>query len=370
MKIPFLDLKAQFSIVKNEIESSLQEVIKNTAFASGPFVKQFEKEFAEFCGTEHCITVNSGTSALHVALLAHGVQSGDEVITVPNSFIATSWAITYCGAKPVFVDVDAETYLINCDLIEKAITSKTKVILPVHLYGQPANINRINEIAKKHNLIVIEDSAQAHAATYDCLRVGSKNNTSCFSFYPGKNLGAYGEGGAVTTNDDDVANRIRMLRDHGQSKKYHHEIIGFNYRMDGFQGAVLSVKLKYLQQWTDKRNVIANMYKDGLKDIKELQLPVIRTDMVSAYHLYVIHTKYRDDLLSHLSKNGIAAALHYPVPIHLQEAYEHLNYKKGDFPVTESNAQQCLSLPMYAELPHQNVKEIILAISNFFLLKD
>lgn len=364
--VPFLDLKAQYSHVEKEIEISLKEVMKNTAFASGPFVQKFEKEFAEFCGAKHCIAVNSGTSALHVALLAHGVKPGDEIITVPNSFIATTWAITYCGATPVFIDADPDTLLMDCDLIEAAITDKTKVILPIHLYGQPANIDRINEIAKKHNLVVVEDAAQAHAATYDGIRVGGKGNTACFSFYPGKNLGAYGEGGAVTTDDDEVAERIQMLRNHGQSKKYHHDMIGYNYRMDGFQGAVLSIKLKYLQEWTDRRNAIADMYHEGLKDIKEIKLPVIKPNMTSAYHLFVIHTSYRDELMAYLSDNGVSAGLHYPVPIHLQPAYEDLNYKKGDFPVSESNADNCLSLPMFAELTHDDVNKVIEKICDFF----
>jgi dTDP-4-amino-4,6-dideoxygalactose transaminase len=370
MKVPFLDLKGQYHTINKEIEKGLSEVMLNTAFASGPFAEKFEREYAEFCGTKHCTSVNSGTSALHVALLAHGIQNGDEVITVPNSFIATSWAITYCGAKPVFVDVDPETYLINCDLIEEAITPKTKAILPVHLYGQPLEIRRINEIAEKHNLIIIEDAAQAHAATYEGEHIGNHGNTTCFSFYPGKNLGAYGEGGAVITNEKKIADRIKMLRDHGQTKKYHHELIGFNYRMDGIQGAVLSVKLKYLQQWIDRRNEIAIQYNNGLKDIKELQLPAQRTNIVSAFHLYVVHTKHRDDLMEDLLKNGIASGLHYPLPIHLQVAYNHLMYKKGDFPIAELNAEQCLSLPMYPELTFQQVELVILTIRNYFSFND
>ena len=366
MKIPFLDLKSQYQTLKSEIAEALQEVMNNTAFASGPSVQKFEEEFAEFCGAKYCVAVNSGTSALHAALLAHGISRDDEVITVPNTFIATVWAITYCGAEPIFVDVDPKTFLMNPDLVEKAITSKTKAILPVHLYGQPAEMDPINEIARKHGLIVIEDAAQAHAATYNGKRIGGLGNTTCFSFYPGKNLGAYGEGGAVLTNDEKIAIHIRMLRDHAQSKKYYHDFIGYNYRMDGFQGAVLSVKLKYLQDWTNKRNDIARQYSEGLGDIKDLQIPYVRKNAVSAFHLYVIHTPDRNELMSHLQGNGIASGLHYPVPIHLQKAYKRLNHKKGDFPISERNADQCLSLPMYAEMTDEQVGTMVDSVSNFF----
>ena len=366
MKVPFLDLKAQFRVIKNEVESSLQEVMENTAFASGPFVQKFEEEFAEFCGAKYCVAVNSGTSALHLALLSHGINSGDEVITVPNTFIATAWAITYCGAKPVFVDVDPETWLIDPKLIEKEITPKTKAILPVHLYGQPADMDSINEIAKRRGLIVIEDAAQAHGAMYKDKRIGGLGNTTCFSFYPGKNLGAYGEGGSVVTDDEEIANYISMLRDHGQSKKYYHDFVGYNYRMDGFQGAVLSIKLKYLQEWTDKRNEIARSYSDGLKNIDGLQVASVRDKAVSAFHLYVIHTVQRNDLLKYLTEKGISTGLHYPIPIHLQKAYKHLNYNKSDYPITEKNTAECLSLPMYPEMTDEQVSIVISRMKRFF----
>jgi dTDP-4-amino-4,6-dideoxygalactose transaminase len=359
MKVPFLDLKAQNRVIKPEIDAALQEVIQNTAFASGPFVQKFEDRFAEFCNGKFCVAVNSGTSALHSALLAYGIESGDEVITVPNTFIATTWAITYCGANPVFVDVDPETFLMNPDLIEQAITSKTKAILPVHLYGQPADMNSINEIAQKHGLTVIEDAAQAHASTYRGCRVGGLGNTTCFSFYPGKNLGAYGEGGAIVTSDEKIANHLRLLRDHAQPKKYYHEFVGYNYRMDGFQGAVLNVKLKYIQEWTDKRNEVARKYSEGLREIEGLQIPVVRPDAVSAFHLYVIHSVKRDELMKHLQDCGVAAGLHYPIPIHLQNAYKHLNHSKGDFPIAEMNADQCLSLPMYAEMSDEQIGIVV-----------
>jgi dTDP-4-amino-4,6-dideoxygalactose transaminase len=370
LKVPFLDLKAQYRVIKEEVESGLQEVMANTAFVSGPFVQKFEQEFSKFCGPNYCIAVNSGTSALHVALLAHGIQPGNEIITVPNTFIATIWAITYCGAKPVFVDVDQDTWLINPDLIEQAITPKTKAIIPVHLYGQPVDMDPINEIAKKHNLVVIEDAAQAHAATYNGKRIGSLGNTTCFSFYPGKNLGAYGEGGAVVTDNAEIANHIRMLRDHGQPKKYYHDYVGYNYRMDGFQGAVLSAKLKYLQEWTDRRNDIARCYSDGLGGIDGLKVPHVRDNAISAFHLYVIHTEKRDELMKYLNEQGIAAGLHYPIPIHLQKAYKHLNYKKGDFSVTERNANQCLSLPLYPEITDKQIRFVVSYIEKYFSNND
>ena len=366
MKIPFLDLRAQHVVIKGEIKRSLKEVMDTTAFASGPFVQKFEEQFSEFCGAKYCVAVNSGTSALHLALLSHGINSGDEVITVPNTFIATAWAITYCNAKPVFVDVDSNTWLMNPDLIEQAITPKTKAILPVHLYGQPVDLDQINKIAKKNNLIVIEDAAQAHAATYKQNRIGGLGNTTCFSFYPGKNLGACGEGGAVVTDDKDIANHIRMLRDHGQSKKYHHDFIGYNYRMDGFQGSILSVKLKYLQDWTQKRNKIAHLYNNGLLDIKNLQVPYVRNYVTSAFHLYVIHTEHRDDLLNYLNNNGISSGLHYPIPIHLQPAAASLGYSIGDFVVCEAQARRILSIPIHQYLVEKDVQFVADAVNNFY----
>jgi dTDP-4-amino-4,6-dideoxygalactose transaminase len=366
MKVPFLDLKLQRDPIQNEIDIVLKDVMANTAFASGPFVQKFEEEFAKFCGTKYCIAVNSGTSALHVALLAHGIQSGDEVITVPNTFIATAWAITYCGAKPVFVDVEPETWLMNPDLIEQAITPNTKAILPVHLYGQSADLDSINKIAKKYDLIVIEDAAQAHAGTYNGKIIGSLGNTTCFSFYPGKNLGAYGEGGAVVTDNEDIANNIRMLRDHGQTTKYHHDIVGFNYRMDGFQGAVLSVKLKYLQKWTNNRNKIAQKYRQRLDGISGLKVPHVSDKVVSAFHLYVINTENREQLVQYLKEQGIDTGLHYPVPIHLQKAYRNLGYSSGDFPIAEMNAEQCMSLPMFPELSDVQLDHVCKHIHYFY----
>jgi dTDP-4-amino-4,6-dideoxygalactose transaminase len=366
MNVPFLDLKAQYSTIKADIDKEISKVILSNAYASGPFVESFEEDFANFCGSKYCIAVSSGTSALHLALLSHGVSPGDEVITVPNSFIATSWAITYCGAKPIFVDVDSSNWLIDVDLIEEKITPRTKAILPVHLYGHPTNINAINKIAKKYNLEVIEDAAQAHASQYYKKRVGGMGNTACFSFYPGKNLGAFGEGGAVVTDSFEVATIIRKLRDHGQTKKYHHDMVGFNYRMDGIQGAVLGVKLKHLQQWTDARNEIAEIYNSRLSHIKNIQIPTTKKNVVSSYHIYAIHLDERDRLMEYMQENNISVGLHYPVPIHLQEAYRDLNHQLGDFPNAEKNANCCLSLPMFPELRSKDQNKVIQTIENFF----
>ena len=335
-------------------------------FVGGPKIGEFEEIAAERCGSNYCVALNSGTDALVCGMVALGIGRGDEVITPPNSFIATTWAISYCDAKPVFVDVSPETYLLNPDLIEKAITPNTKAILPVHLYGQPAKMNVINEIAKKHKLIVIEDAAQAHASYYNHKIIGDSNNTTCFSFYPGKNLGAYGEGGALVTKDKRIYEYVKKLRDHGQSKKYYHDFIGYNNRMDGFQGAILNIKLNHLKKWTENRNKIAKKYSERLKDVKQIKCPYIRQNTMSAFHLYVIHTKDRDQLEKFLNEKEISTGLHYPIPIHLQKAYKHLNYKLGDFPISEMNASQCLSLPIYSELPLEKVDYVCENIIDFY----
>jgi len=310
--------------------------------------------------------VNSGTSALHLSLLAKGIKPGDEIITVPNSFISTTWAITYCGANPIFVDVDPKTWLIDTDMIEEKITKKTKAILPVHLYGQPCQMDLINNIAKKHNIAVVEDAAQAHAAKYKNNKIGSLGNTTCFSFYPGKNLGAYGEGGAILTNDKFEASLLSKLRNHGQSKRYYHDIVGYNYRMDGLQGAILNVKLKHIQKWTDERNRIASIYSNKLGLIKEVQVPLIEKNNISAFHLYVIKAKNRDKLISFLSEKGIDTGLHYPVPIHLQDSYKYLGHKLGSFPTSELNASECLSLPLFPELTDEQIKFVYKSITEFY----
>ena len=355
MNIPFLDLKTQYETIKPEIQAALNDVLENTAFAGGPFVARFEKEFAAFCDCKHAIGVGSGTDALWLALLALGVGKGDDVITVPDTFIATAGAISYCGAEPVFVDVDEHTYNIDPALLEKTITKKTKAIIPVHLFGQPADMDPILEIARKHHLAVIEDACQAHGSRYKGKMAGTMGEAGCFSFYPGKNLGAYGEAGAVATDNDDVAAKIRVFRDHGQPKKYYHDRIGWNARMDGFQGAVLSVKLKYLNKWNEARRNHAKLYNERLKGLNSLILPTEADYARHVYHLYAIRVQNRDALIDSLAEKGISCGIHYPVPIHLQQAYGYLNLNPGALPVAEKCASEFVSLPMYPELTEDQI---------------
>jgi dTDP-4-amino-4,6-dideoxygalactose transaminase len=364
MKIPFLDLNTQYQTIKDEIDEALRRVIKKTAFVLGEEVELFEAEFAVYCDAKYCVGVNSGTSALHLALLAHDIGKGDEVITVPNTFIATCEAISYTGARPVFVDIDPKTYNIDVTRIEKAITKNTKAIIPVHLYGQPADMAPILDIAKKHNLIVIEDACQAHGAEYKGNHVGAMGNAGAFSFYPGKNLGAYGEGGAVVTNDETIYKKVKMFRDHGQNKKYHHDVIGYNYRMDGFQGAVLRVKLRHLDSWIELRRKNARLYNQFFKG-SDVIIPFEPEYAKSVYHLYVIRTRKRDELQNYLTDIGISTGLHYPIPIHLQNAYQFLGYTKGTFPVAEQYAGQILSLPMFPELQENDIQLIANSIKEF-----
>jgi len=356
MKVPFLDLKAQYETIRAEIAAALQEVLEKTAFAGGPFVEKFEKEFAPFCRTEHAVGVGNGTDALWAAMLGLGIGQGNEVITAANTFIATAEAISFCGAKPVFVDVDEKTCNMNPNLIEAAITPRTKAIIPVHLYGQMADMDPIMEIARKHKLLVIEDASQAHGAEYKGRRAGSIGHAGCFSFYPGKNLGAYGEAGAVVTNNAELARTMRMFRDHGQSKKYYHSIIGWNARMDGFQGAVLSVKLKHLPAWTEGRRKNAALYNQLLSGVENIILPTEASYGKHVYHIYAIRAQNRDALIKALQQRDVHCAIHYPVPLHLQDAYSSLGYKKGDFPVTERVAEGLVSLPMFAELTQEQIE--------------
>ena len=356
MKVPFLDLKAQYETIRAEIAAALQEVLEKTAFAGGPFVEKFEKEFAPFCRTEHAVGVGNGTDALWAAMLGLGIGQGNEVITAANTFIATAEAISFCGAKPVFVDVDEKTCNMNPNLIEAAITPRTKAIIPVHLYGQMADMDPIMEIARKHKLLVIEDASQAHGAEYKGRRAGSIGHAGCFSFYPGKNLGAYGEAGAVVTNNAELARTMRMFRDHGQSKKYSHSIIGWNARMDGFQGAVLSVKLKHLPAWTEGRRKNAALYNQLLSGVENIILPTEASYGKHVYHIYAIRAQNRDALIKALQERDVHCAIHYPVPLHLQDAYSSLGYKKGDFPVTERVAEGLVSLPMFAELTQEQIE--------------
>jgi dTDP-4-amino-4,6-dideoxygalactose transaminase len=363
--VPYLDLPAQMRQIRPEIDAALARTLDSCAFCLGPQVEEFEGAFARFCGAAHCVGFNSGTSALHVAMLLAKVGPGDEVITTPYTFVATSWAISYVGARPVYVDIDAATFNLNPDLVERAITARTKAILPVHLYGHPADLDPISVISRRHNLALVEDAAQAHGAKYRGVRVGTFGQTSCFSFYPGKNLGAYGEGGALITNDPELAAHARALRDHGSRQRYYHDEVGFNYRMEGFQGAVLGVKMNYLEEWTRERARVARRYQELLADTP-LQLPREADYAKSAWHLFVVRHPRRDELKRHLDKAGIGCGLHYPLPLHLQKCYATLGYHSGDFPVAELAARECVSLPIYPELTEAQIQRISSVIHEFF----
>ncbi|TBR59156.1 erythromycin biosynthesis sensory transduction protein eryC1 [Westiellopsis prolifica IICB1] len=361
--IPFVDLKAQYLSIKEEINTAVLKVLESTQFILGSEVTAFEQEFADYCNADYGIALNTGTSALHLALLAAGVGPGDEVITTPFTFVATVAAIVYTGATPVFVDIDPVSYTIDVTKIEQAITPKTKAILPVHLYGQPADMNPIMEIARRHGLTVIEDAAQAHRAEYKGQRVGSIGDIGCFSFYPGKNLGAYGEGGAVVTNNPEYAKTMRMLRDWGQESKYHHVLKGYNYRMDGVQGAILRVKLRYLDQWTEARRTHAAAYDHLLTD-SGITTPTVMPYSYHVYHVYAVRSSQREKLQQQLNAQGIQTGIHYPIPVHLQAAYADLGYKPGDFPHSELAAREELSLPMYAELTTAQVHTIVATLQS------
>jgi dTDP-4-amino-4,6-dideoxygalactose transaminase len=364
MTIPFVDLKAQYNSIKDEIAVAIQRVLDNTSFILGKEVFTFEEQFAEYIGAKHCIAVNSGTAAVQLAVQASGITCGDEIIIPANTFFATAEGVSTAGAKPVFVDCDAVNYNIDVTKIEAAITDKTKAIMPVHLYGQSADLDAIFAIAEKYNLLIIEDTAQAHGSLYKGKRVGSFGKASAFSFYPGKNLGAYGEGGAILTNDDNVARHAKLLRDHGSMEKYKHEIVGYNFRLEGLQGAILQVKLKYLDKWNDMRRHNASIYNDLLKD-SGLVLPTEMDYARHIYHLYVVQTDKRDELQKHLGEHDVQTGIHYPIPIHLQKAYESFEYKIGDFPEAESQAKRLLSLPMFPELSETQIKQVVEAIRKF-----
>jgi len=359
--VPYLDLRAQYRPLSSDLLRALEEVCESTGFAQGPATSEFEDKFAAYCGVDHCVSLNSGTSALHLALRCLDVGPGDEVITVSMTFIATAWAISYVGATPVFVDIDSVRRTLNPDKLEAAITSRTKAIIPVHLYGMPAEMDRIMEIAERHGVPVIEDAAQAHGAKYRNKPVGQFGEIACFSFYPGKNLGAYGEGGALITNNASIAKRARSLRDHAQSQKYLHDEIGYNYRMDSFQGAVLAIKLKHLDEWNTARNDCARVYTELLNG-SSYKLPAHISDSESVWHCYVIETPERDRVRSALQDVGIQSAVHYPVPIHLQKAYAHLGYRAGDLSVTEALCEHCLSLPIYPELSKEKISRVASAL--------
>ncbi|GIV88488.1 MAG: glutamine--scyllo-inositol aminotransferase [Chloroflexus sp.] len=347
--IPFVDLKAQYLSIKEEIDRAVLDTLASTQFVLGKEVAAFEEIFAAYTQCQYAIGVNSGTSALHVALLAVGVGRGDEVITTPHTFIATVSAIDYTGARPVFVDIDPVTFTIDPAQIEAAITPRTKAIIPVHLYGQPAEMDAIMAIARKHGLVVIEDAAQAHGAEYKGRRVGSIGDLGCFSFYPGKNLGAYGEGGAITTNHPELARTVRMLRDWGAERRYYHDLKGFNYRMEGIQGAILRVKMRYIEQWTELRRAAAARY-DALLAPLGVRTPIALPDRRHVYHIYAIRDPRRDELQAYLHEHGVSTGIHYPIPVHLQKAFAELGYRSGDFPHAEAAAAEVLSLPMFPEL--------------------
>ena len=357
MRVPFMDLKAQNWSIWPELQTAIDGVVSEAQFILGPAVQRFETHFAEYLGARHCIGLNNGTSALHMALLACDIGPGDEVITTPHTWISTTWAISYVGARPVFVDIDPLTYTMNPDLVERAITSRTKALLPVHLYGQVADLPRLQDLAAAHGLALIEDAAQAHGAVRAGRFAGSVGKAGCFSFYPGKNLGAFGEGGAVVTNDDEMADRIRWLRDHAQSRRHHHVEIGYNTRMEGLQGAVLDVKLHHLDRWNAARRQHANRYRSQLANVAGLELPAAVETDAHVWHLFVVllRTINRDWLRKRLAAEGITTAVHYPTPVPLQPAYAQLGYKRGDFPIAERVTQSCLSLPIFPELTDEQI---------------
>ncbi len=363
-KIPCLDLKRQHDSLKAEIFAAFEKVYEKTAFSGGPFVEQFENEFAAFCGTKSAIGVNNGTSALHLAMLALGIGPGDEVIIPANTFIATAWGVSHAGATPVFVDCTSDTWQIDVAKIEAKITPKTKAIIGVHLYGQPCDVGALMELAGKHDLFFVEDAAQAQGATYNGTNVGGFGEMACFSFYPGKNLGACGEAGGITTNTEKYNTHLRSLRNHGSVVRYYHDEIGYNMRMGGLEGASLSVKLKYLAGWNNRRREIAKRYQAEIKQPK-ITLQAQPEWANSIYHLFVVTCNEKDNFVKHLEDNNISPAFHYPVPCHLQKAYAHLGYKEGDFPNSEYLAKHCVSLPMFAELTDEEVSKVIAVINAY-----
>jgi dTDP-4-amino-4,6-dideoxygalactose transaminase len=365
MRVPFVDLKAQYLSIKDEVLPAIEQVLSSTAFVLGKSVADFEQAFAAAHGVRYFTCVSSGTAGNHLALWTLGVKAGDEVILPSNTFIATAWGATLCGATPVFVDVEPDSYNIDPARLEAAITPRTKAVVAVHLYGQPADMDRLREITDRHGIALVEDCAQSHFAEYKGKRTGGLGITSSFSFYPGKNLGAYGEGGGAATNDPEIARKYRMIRDHGSEKKYYHEIYGHNYRMEGIQGAVLGVKMRHIEAWTESRRRNAARYNELLKSVPGICTPKEMPYAKHVYHLYVVRAERRDELQKHLESKGIATGLHYPVPLHRQQAFAHLGCKPSDFPVTERLAGEILSLPMYPELTAEQIQYVCDSISEF-----
>lgn len=365
MDIKFLDLKAQYLSLKEEIDCAISGVINDCSFALGPAVSKFEADFAEYCGTKYCIGVDSGTTALFLSLKAIGIGEGDQVIAPANTFIATIAAIVNTGATPVLVDVDPLTRNIDISQIESAIGGNTKAIMPVHLYGSIADMDAIGAMARKHNLLVIEDAAQAQGAEFNKQRAGSFGLTAGFSFYPGKNLGAYGEAGAIVTSDENLDRKLRMLRDHGSERKYYHDFFGYNARMHGIQGAVLGVKLKYLDQWNRERNRVANQYRQELSACP-IGLPKTDLNRYDVYHQFVIEVDKRDKLQKYLIDNGVPTLIHYPIPIHRQKAFVDKYGDSSNFPVADKLADRILSLPIYPEMTEEMIAYVCQQIKKFF----
>jgi dTDP-4-amino-4,6-dideoxygalactose transaminase len=364
IQVPFVELKTQYAEIHDQIQAAINAVLNGGWFILGRHVESFERAFAEYCGGGQAIGTGSGTDALHLALRACGLGRGDEIITVSNTFIATALAIDYAGAKPVFVDIDPSTYNMDVAQIEVSITTRTKAILPVHLFGQPADMDPILDIAKAHHLYVIEDACQAHGAEYKGKRAGTLGDVGCFSFYPAKNLGAYGDGGLVLTRNQQLADRVRLLHNYGQTRKYMHQIRGFNSRLDELQAAVLEAKLPYLDKWNDARRSIAARYDAGII-APHVVLPRVHKNVCHVYHLYVVRTPYRDALHGWLAERGIGTQIHYPVPIHQQEAYQDMRLSVGTLPVTEQVSKEILSLPMYPELTDVQIDWVIESINAF-----
>jgi len=363
--IPYADLKPQHDALREELRQAIDQVLDSRQFILGKFVSEFENGFVSYSGARHAIAVNSGTSALHLALLAAGVEPGDEVITVPFTFAATVAAVHYCSATPVLVDINPRTFSLDVAQFEAAITPRTKAVMPVHLYGQIADgMEEICAIAKRHGIAVIEDAAQAHGAEFQGRRAGAIGDLGCFSFYPTKNMGACGEGGLVTTNDDALAERVRLLRDWGQDRKYHHAVRGFNYRMEGIQGAVLSVKLKYVEQWTEARRALAARYDALLDGVPGVTRPAVLPDSRHVYHTYTVRVAERDRVQQELTAAGIGTAIHYPIPLHLQPAYADPRWPQGSLPQSETAANEVLSLPIYAEMDPANVEVVSRALAD------
>ncbi len=360
--IPFVDLKSQYQSIKGEIDSAILRVLDNSSFILGYEVEEFESAFADYVDARFCVGVSNGTAAVQLAVMACGIGAGDEVIVPANTFFATAEGVSTAGATPVFVDADPVSYCIDVEKIEAAITERTRAIMPVHLYGQSADLDPIIEIAKRRDLLVIEDAAQAHGSEYKSKRVGALGHAGCFSFYPGKNLGAYGEAGAVVTNDENIARKVRLLRDHGSERKYHHDIVGYNFRMEGMQGAVLGVKLKHLDDWNQLRREHAAQYEQLLKD-SSLILPREMNYARHVYHLYVVQCESRDALQTSLNDSGVQSGIHYPIPIHMQPAYAFMGHKQGDFPEAEKQARHVLSLPMFPELNDQQIERVVQVIN-------